>query len=348
MRSTHGLLSAAHFPLDYDSSSERDHLGGRRTKAGCLLLFSLPPGHNMQVNLRKLRLVGAKQKQCLEADGVLQFGTVERTVHTDRSSWYDELIDVQGANNKLKIERSFCGKVHDYSKSERSWRTSSAHVFMRLQNRPGARYYLAPKSLSLTFRIFGVCSDLLFTDSQAVVNVNELDDKECTFRVHIPYGYKIRLSLELMLKPAAMDAIDYDSAPFTWHASDNNPPSSLLLESGTCPLLIEIDDSAGKQISDCLSIQHKRTRATFLSHSNVLRLQATFLTSSGIRAHQLLLLLLLYNSFYYYPYIYYVMSVCRKGISNIKIEYLFTQVFNKTFLLTLTSDEMFPKVFLFS
>ena len=34
----------------------------------------------------------------------------------------------------------------------------------------------------------------------------------------------------------------------------------------------------------------------------------------------------------------------RKGISNIKIEYLFTQVFNKTFLLTLTSDEMFPKV----
>ena len=46
-----------------------------------------------------------------------------------------------------------------------------------------------------------------------------------------------------------------------------------------------------------------------------------------------------------YQYIYDMMYV-RKVISNIEIEYLFTQVCNKTFLLTLASDEMFPKVIL--
>ena len=40
------------------------------------------------------------------------------------------------------------------------------------------------------------------------------------------------------------------------------------------------------------------------------------------------------------------MLYVRKGISDLEIEYMFTKVFNKTFLLILASGEMFPKVFL--
>ena len=42
------------------------------------------------------------------------------------------------------------------------------------------------------------------------------------------------------------------------------------------------------------------------------------------------------------------MPSVRKVITDIEIEYLFTQVFNKTFLLILAIDEMFPKDFLLS
>ena len=271
LRATHGLISNAHLPTNYTPAEY----------SRCTLVLPVPPAHAAHLTVRKLKLP-KKRHECV-ADNVLLLGTVERSQLS--SDWlpFDRLK--KNETDRWHIERSYCGKVQDYTKTERSWTSAGPLIFLRL-SRTHSNFF------SLRFHVASPCSGARLTDNRGEIRVTDAELAavgQCNFQVHLAYGYKVYLSVHLWVdhrEPSpdlASPHQDGSDASNSIHAAiqvDNRDRASLLLlETGRCQLLVKMEDVTGPQ-SRCLSLAGQQLSASFLSQTNVAQFRSLWLRNA--------------------------------------------------------------------
>ena len=167
-----------------------------------------------------------------------------------------------------KMSRTFCGKLQDYPKNLRTWRTFDPWVLVNFRSKWRHHRRGSLNFFALKFNIIGPCSNLVLTERERHIDLTPsefLGKNECTFRVHLPYGYNVRLSVHLL-------SVDDSLWP------DNELSESIsqewLLKNGQCPVAVQAEDVKGRK-TFCLHQQHPKEILS--SATNVLKFQIVLL-----------------------------------------------------------------------
>jgi hypothetical protein len=263
---------------------------------GCSLLLKIPSGSSFEFTLRKLKLLRPHSRECRE-DSQLQLATsttwephkmMTDTKHFNslHSSTWPNLAE----NHHWQVVRTFCGKIQDYSKSLRTWHTFEPWVLIRYRSSQRAHHHILSSNgisnsfVLFKFNILGPCLNVLLTERSKTIEFSESDLSasvpECTFRVHVPYGYRIHLSAHLTsdnaIVPYENEAVDHPAVG----RADESDENSLFTTNGDCQMTVQAEDITGHQ-TKCLN--HRNPTASFSSLANFLKFQAKMLqvTSQG-------------------------------------------------------------------
>lgn len=297
LHSTRGVVSSSHLPPQFERiTSSQEHL--MSPPLGCSLLLKIPSGSSFEFTLRKLKLLRPHSRECRE-DSQLQLATsttwephkmMTDTKHFNslHSSTWPNLAE----NHHWQVVRTFCGKIQDYSKSLRTWHTfePSDWVLIRYRSSQRVHHHIhSSNGISNSFFVFklnilGPCLNVLLTERSKTIEFSESDLSasvpECTFRVHVPYGYRIHLSAHLNSDNAIVayenEAVDHPAVG----RADESDENSLLTTNGNCQMTVQAEDITGHQ-TKCLN--HRNPTASFSSLANFLKFQAKMLqvTSQG-------------------------------------------------------------------
>lgn len=291
-------MSSTQIPSQFDSLSgpTGDHLTPQ--SLGCWLLLQVPAGSSAELTLRKLKLVRPHSGECHE-DSQLQLATssnwdphhmsrVENNNSWHRPSW-PSLFELQ----RWQVARTFCGKIQDYAKNLRTWRTFDPWVLIRFRSNQRGRHHVLHSSnnnnnnngvvsssfFALKFNVLGPCLNLLLTERSKTIELSDSDlaasVAECTFRIHVPYGYRIHLSVQLLVESGKIPYQDDEKErpeDLEDEGSDNN--NALLLQSGRCQVAIQTEDITGHRVQ-CL--HPRRSSTSFTSANNLVKFQAMLL-----------------------------------------------------------------------
>lgn len=265
LHSTHGIVSNSHIESNPDQS----------TPAGCTFLLRVPAGSSAEFVLRKLKLPRSPHSHDCYNDYQLQLASLSARV--GKPQWH-----ILEDPNKWSIGRNFCGKVQDYAKTAKVWHTFDPWVMIRFVN--GPRFGLSNSPIgsknvgffSLRFVIQSPCSNLLLTDHSKSMELSDWDfssiTPECTFRVHLPYGYKVQLRVILWDERMGFNTTQILAPNEAWET--NSYDNNRFRERIECLVSVHAEDAAGQK-TECLHKHH--LSATFHSVSNVLTFQATLL-----------------------------------------------------------------------
>lgn len=287
LHSTRGVVSSSHLPPQFESiASRQEHL--MSPPLGCSLLLKIPSGSSFEFTLRKLKLLRPHSRECHE-DSQLQLEksntwdphTITDTKHINsfpRPTW-SNLVE----NHHWQVVRTFCGKIQDYSKSLRTWHTFEPWVMIRYRSSQRGHHHthsnngISNSFFVFKFNVLGPCFNVLLTERSKTIELSELDFSasvpECTFRIHVPYGYRIHLSAHFYNDNGRVsyENEQKDHAEVTDNEMEDN---SVLLRSGRCQMTVQAEDITGHQ-TRCLNNRH--TSASFSSQANFLKFQAMVL-----------------------------------------------------------------------
>lgn len=289
------MVSSSHIPAQFDSlynGGGGDHLTSELL--GCSLLLQVPAGSSAELTLRKLKLMRPHSRDCSD-DSQLQIATSsnwhphQMTDVENNNSWYHPSWSILVELERWHVARTFCGKIQDYAKNVRTWRTFDPWVLIRFRNNQRGRHHLHANNgasssfFALKFNVLGPCFNLLLTERAKTIVLSDSDlntsGPECTFRIHVPYGYRIHLSVQLLG--------DGDSSKVSYQddvkerkdtdddQSDNN---AYLLQTGRCVVAVQAEDVTGQRVQ-CLHPQN--SIALFSSVGNVFKFQAMLLQVSN-------------------------------------------------------------------
>lgn len=289
LHSTHGMVSSSHLPPQFESiASSQEHL--MSLPLGCSLLLKIPSGSSFEFTLRKLKLLRPHSRECRE-DSQLQLAksttwdphNIADTKHVNslhRPTW-SNLVE----NHHWQVVRTFCGKIQDYSKSLRTWFTFEPWVLIRYRSSQRGHHHTHSNNginnsfFVFKFNVLGPCFNVLLTERSKTIELSELDFSanvpECTFRIHVPYGYRINLSAHFYNDNERNK--NYFENELIDHAEvrdDEVDDNALLLRSGICKMTVQAEDITGHQ-TRCLN--NRRPSASFSSQANFLKFQAMVL-----------------------------------------------------------------------
>lgn len=287
LHSTNGVVSSFHLPSQFESiSHDKDHLSS--PSWGCLLLLNVPGGSSAELTLRKLKLHRPHSRECHE-DSQLQLATStswgthqlaegKRAQNLQQPSWSN-----LAAVHQWQVIRTFCGKIQDYSKNVRTWQTFQPWVLIRYSSRQRNRHHIQGSNgasnsfFVFKFNIIGPCLNVLLTERSKTIELSDSDLAaslhECTFRIHVPYGYRLQLSVHLHndgSKVSNENALAKEE-PVPDEELNSN---SLLLQNGKCQIAVQIEDITGHKVQ-CLNDRHPSV--SFSSLANFLKFHAVIL-----------------------------------------------------------------------
>lgn len=260
----HGVLSNAHL----ENSAEQS------ASLGCSLLLSIPLGSNAELSLRKLKLFRPHSHECYD-ENQLQWASTT-------NNWNEPTWSFLEDTDKWSIARNFCGKVQDYAKNYRMWRTFDPWVMIRYRNVQRSRHSQqivgAASFFSLKFNVLGPCSNLFLTEHSKIIQLSDWDlapnAPECVFRIHLPYGYRIQLSVELLDDERLNSRLRVNNTANEDNTITDVEEDAHLIQSGLCLVSVQIEDVTGPNVY-CL--QQRRPVIVFSSLSNFLTFQSTIL-----------------------------------------------------------------------
>ena len=287
-----GTISSSHFLTQTHDNNEIPQTKVNHNKnnlLACTLVLSVPSAaHTVEINLRKMKL-SRSHRDCF-ADNVIQLGSIDEPFNFSSASWYRTLDD----EPSLNVARNYCGKVQDYSKEERWWKSSSVSLaFIRLRSRG---HHQGSNFFSLKYNVLGPCSGGLFTQRQGQMELTEEDlmtnraQDECSFRIHLAYGYKVQLRVSVWPTEQSDSpeekGQESNKLALSGHRADGDAAQSahsqgavgdedtvLSLESGRCLVMVQMEDATGKH-SRCLSLSEQRSSALFTSQTNFVTFRA--------------------------------------------------------------------------
>lgn len=238
---------------------------------GCSVLLRVPQGSNAELSLRKLRLPRLHSHECHE-ENQLQWAS-SASLSPEQPPW-SALVEP----SQWLVARNFCGKIQDYSRNTRIWRTSDPWV--RIYFRAGQRTRYSQEHtggngfFAFKFNMRVPCSNLLLTERSKTMDLFDWElapsAPECTFRIHLPYGYRIQLSATLLINGKGPSSRQENGTDMEISGNINVWP----LDSGKCLISVHTEDVAGRKIQ-CLNEQH--STITVSSLTNVLSFQAIML-----------------------------------------------------------------------
>ena len=262
MDSAQGVMTNLHLSIT------SEHL----TSLDCSVLLPIPSGSNAELSLRKLKLPRLHLHEC-HHENLLQW--TSSTSNWKKPDW-SVLVD----SDKWLVARNFCGKIQDYSKTNRIWRTFDPWVMIRFRSSGGRNRHSQQQIgtngfFSFKFHHLLPCSNLLLTDHSKTMEFFywELDPRspDCTFRVHLPYGYRIQLSATLLTNNGKGTLISHQENGTTTELDNNN---AWLIQNGKCWISVQTEDVTGHVIQ-CLN--DRKPSVVVNSLSNVLSFQAVIL-----------------------------------------------------------------------
>lgn len=283
-----GVVSSSHLPPQFESIGSPDHLTS--PSLGCSLLLKVPAGSSAELTLRKLKLLRphSRHELCHE-DSQLQLATSttwdphQMTDVENINSWHQSSWSTSVEVHRWQVARTFCGKIQDYAKNLRTWRTFDPWVLIRFRSSQRVRHHLHTSNgasssfFAIKFNIVGPCSNVLLTEKSKTIELSYSDlmtsVSECTFRIHVAYGFSIRLSIRLLFEDGkTLNEGDQKEQNEIVH--DKSFENALLLQSGKCPVAVQVEDITGHQVQ-CLNDRHMT--ASFSSVGNVFKFQAMVL-----------------------------------------------------------------------
>lgn len=290
LHSARGVVSSSHLPTQFDSTANTDYSSS--SPVGCFLLLHVPTGSSAELTLRKLKLPRSHSRECHEDSQLLLATSTSWDIDHEMtnkgsannrypSRWFS-LVEV----NRWQQARSFCGKIQDYAKNLRTWRTFDPWVLIHFRGNQRTRHHTHASGsvtggfFALKFNVLGPCLNLLFTERSKTIELSDSDFggsvSECTFRIHVPYGYRVHLLVHLLVDDANIleDNPPTERTTVVEDEADNN---SLLLHSGKCQVVAEVEDTMGHHVQ-CLHRQ--RPSESFYSANNVLKFHAMALQSA--------------------------------------------------------------------
>ncbi|XP_059350348.1 uncharacterized protein LOC130692880 isoform X2 [Daphnia carinata] len=287
LHSSRGIVSSSYFPPQFESTTYGvDHSSSPTWE--CLLLLNVPGGSSAELTLRKLKLHRPHSRECHE-DSQLQLATSTswgprqmvdgKQAHNSQQPSWSNLAEV----HRWQVARTFCGKIQDYSKSLRTWQTFQPWVLIRYTSNQRNRHHIRGSNgasnsfFVFKFNILEPCLNVLLTEPSKTIELSDSDlvanPQECTFRIHVPYGYQIKLSVRLhdddSRIPHENDLVKKDAV-----GDEELSYNSLLLQSGKCQIAVQIEDVTGHR-AQCLNDHHPS--ASFSSLANFLKFQAVVL-----------------------------------------------------------------------
>lgn len=295
LHSSRGVVSSSHFPPQFESTTYGvDHSSSPTW--GCLLLLNVPGGSSAELTLRKLKLHRPHSRECHQ-DSQLQLATSTswgphqmvdgKPAHNSQQPSWSNLAEV----HRWQVARTFCGKIQDYSKNLRTWQTFQPWVLIRYTSNQRNRHHIRGSTAASSsffvfkFNILGPCLNVLLTEPSKTIELSDSDlvasPHECTFRIHVTYGYRIKLSVRLhdddSIIPHENDLVKKEAV-----GDEELNYNSLLLQSGRCQISVQVEDATGHRVQ-CLNDHHPS--ASFSSLGNFLKFQAVVLRSmnQGIR-----------------------------------------------------------------
>lgn len=196
-----------------------------------------------------------------------------------------------------KLERVFCGKLQDYAKSSRTWRTSGPLIIIRYRNAFADRNSnsvtnpsgsIGSSFFAFKFNVMGPCSNFLFTDDSKTIEFSSSDltrfgSLECAFSIHLNYGYRVHLSIQLLLqKPAVengnLSPLRNNNNLTTAVINDDDlrtdDKNTQMIQNGRCDVVVQIEDVTGPSIK-CLN--DANPSASFSSLNNILQFHSSIL-----------------------------------------------------------------------
>lgn len=288
LHSSRGVVSSSHFPPQFESTTYGvDHSSSPTW--GCLLLLNVPGGSSAELTLRKLKLHRPHSRECHQ-DSQLQLATSTswgphqmvdgKPAHNSQQPSWSNLAEV----HRWQVARTFCGKIQDYSKNLRTWQTFQPWVLIRYTSNQRNRHHIRGSTAAsnnffvFKFNILGPCLNVLLTEPSKTIELSDSDlvasPHECTFRIHVPYGYQIKLSVRLhdddSIIPHENDLVKKEAV-----GDEELNYNSLLLQSGRCQISVQIEDATGHRVQ-CLD---HHPSASFSSLGNFLKFQAVVLRS---------------------------------------------------------------------
>lgn len=206
-------------------------------------------------------------------------GTLDKTIDFSVAHWFEALQAVDGQWN---VMRNYCGKVHDYARNERWWRASGARtVFIRIRNRNHRSSFF-----SFKFSTVDPCSNGVFTQRHATLELPShkleaaIHRNECTFQVHLNYGYRVNLWAHLRLTGQDDDPSEKNLPNSKEQDADNIAYGSLSEAKGACQMIVQIEDAAGKH-SSCMSLSERQSTTSFTSLTNTLHFHAILISDDS-------------------------------------------------------------------
>ena len=281
------MVSSSHLPPQFDSIASPDHLTSPSRSLGCSLLLKVPSGSSAELTLRKLKLLRPHSRECHE-DSQLQLATSttwdphQMTEVENMNSWRRSSWPASVKVHRWQVARNFCGKIQDYAKNLRTWHTFGPWVLIHFRSIQRTRHHLHSNNggsnsfFALRFNIVGPCSNLLLTERSKTIELSDLDlatsASECTFRIHVPYGYRIQLSVRLFDETREIFNEDQTNRDEITH--DELSHNSLLLQSGKCQVAVQVEDVTNHH-AKCLHDRH--LTESFSSVGNFFKFQAIVL-----------------------------------------------------------------------
>lgn len=281
------MVSSSQIPPQFDSVKGQDRLTWK--SSFCTFVLQVPVGSSAEITLRKLKLFRANSRDCHKDSQLQLAGSSTWDPYQSKNSnnsgewkrmafWFTE-ID----SHQWSIARTYCGKIQDYAKNLRTWRTAYHWVLVRFRTSLRTRHHLSQVNnhfFAFKVNVFGPCSNLLLTELSKTIELSRaelLANTECNFRIHVLYGHRIHLSVQLlfdeMLDPSYQENLK------DWIIKEEKKDvdlenNILLLHSGKCQVAVRAEDTIGHQ-TKCL---HPGLQtALFSSTGNVLKFQAMLL-----------------------------------------------------------------------
>ena len=282
------MVSSSHLPLHFNS----EHNLLSRSSTDCSLLLTVPTDFTAELTLRKLKLkeIFRPQVRDCHTDSQLQWMSSttwetsfeNQTVHgqtfhqsaNQNVSW-STLADYN--QQSRKTERSFCGKLQDYTKSYRTWRTTDPFIVIRYRNGDRNQSMITSgmgnSFFAFKFNVVGPCSNQLFTDDSKTIEFSssilaQTGTLECSFGIHLPYGYRVHLSIQLLLLKSK-EKYKIPLRNLTGSSNDDLTANknSRIIQNTQCDVVVEVEDVTGHKV-DCLN--NRNPSASFSSMNNML------------------------------------------------------------------------------
>ena len=249
----------------------------------CSFLVHIPKGSNAEVTLRKLKLLRMANNCHKDSQLQLMSSTNISASSWSSSMWFNNAAMMGDSDPSWSIGRTFCGKIQDYGKNQRTWRTFHPWLLIRYRQQHLDNRH---QFFALKINLYGPCSNPLLTDRRQTIEISTADflGSECHFRIHVPYGDRIHLMVQWMTAASEEEQVkktkNKKETATNFNASENEEENQLLLlQSGKCPVAVQVDDARTGHRTKCL--HPEKPKASFESAANIIKFQAIVLFPEG-------------------------------------------------------------------